>query len=325
MKESHRLDELDALRGLAALSVMLYHYTTRYRELFNKQTLNGFEFKYGYLGVEFFFMISGFVIFMTAGKVKTSGEFLLKRFIRLYPAYWICLTLSFVALLIFPLEQRTAGTLTYLVNLTMFQELFKVANVDGVYWSLFVEWMFYIIIAVLLISGLIVKPFIWLGFWLGLSLVNTFIRIPLSESFFNLHYAPYFIAGIGFYKIWQNDPKNWIYWPYVLAAGIVVLFQNVPVPDKIAYWICSGVFILFIYGKLPWIANRVFIWLGAISYSLYLVHQNIGYILLNRLSDVDAPFAIIMTITLILALSHLINSFIEKPLSKWLRGKLLPR
>ena len=88
--------ELDGLRGVAALAVVFYHYTTRFSIKFNSDIIsNVINFKYGHYGVQLFFVISGFVIFMSIEKVKSPFEFLYKRFVRLYPTFWMSLFLTF--------------------------------------------------------------------------------------------------------------------------------------------------------------------------------------------------------------------------------------
>src|SRR3954469_15102112 len=87
MSDRHpgRLEGLDGLRGIAAASVMVYHYTAWY------PFLHGFDltpaFPYGIFGVELFFVISGFVIFMTLERTRSLGQFAAARFARLYPAF----------------------------------------------------------------------------------------------------------------------------------------------------------------------------------------------------------------------------------------------
>ncbi|MEK4129105.1 acyltransferase [Solibacillus sp. FSL W8-0474] len=81
-----RLTELDALRGLAALAVVIFHYTTRYNELFGHEKSSYLNFTFGHMGVNLFFMISGFVIFMTLRRINNVKEFAIKRAFRLYPA-----------------------------------------------------------------------------------------------------------------------------------------------------------------------------------------------------------------------------------------------
>ena len=93
-KGTIRIPELDSLRGIAALCVMYYHYTHFFRFKLNYSFNEAFDFKYGHHGVELFFIISGFVIFMSLERVSSVKEFIYKRFIRLFPTYWACLSLT---------------------------------------------------------------------------------------------------------------------------------------------------------------------------------------------------------------------------------------
>ena len=80
-----RITELDGLRGIAAILVVLYHYTTRFSLKFNNDILSNITFfKYGHYGVQLFFVISGFVIFMSINKINSPFEFVYKRFIRFF-------------------------------------------------------------------------------------------------------------------------------------------------------------------------------------------------------------------------------------------------
>ena len=81
-----RLQELDALRGLAALVVVLFHYTSRYDVVFGHNSAPLVSAPWGHFGVNLFFGISGFVIFMTLGRTQTPADFIVSRFSRLYPA-----------------------------------------------------------------------------------------------------------------------------------------------------------------------------------------------------------------------------------------------
>ena len=106
-KSKSRLVEVDALRGLAALAVVLFHYTTRFTELFAPNPPPTFSFPDGHYGVNLFFIISGFVIFMTLEKTSRPMDFVVSRFSRLFPAYWVAiiLTLSITHLLGLPVHQ----------------------------------------------------------------------------------------------------------------------------------------------------------------------------------------------------------------------------
>jgi peptidoglycan/LPS O-acetylase OafA/YrhL len=139
---SGRLRELDAIRGLAAITVMLSHFTIRYDEI------------YGHLpGVPVFvppgsylllFMITGFAIALTLEKRPSLGQFVMARASRLYPAYWVAVMLTFEVVTRFGLPGREVSAKAALVNFTMMQHYFGVANVDGAYWSLVLQINFYI-------------------------------------------------------------------------------------------------------------------------------------------------------------------------------------
>ena len=101
-KKNRRFAELDSLRGIAALLVMLSHYTWAYDYHFGTLGDHFFQFPYGDFGVQVFFIISGFVIFMSLEKAKSIKEFIIGRFTRLYPTYWFCMVLTLVVIILFP-------------------------------------------------------------------------------------------------------------------------------------------------------------------------------------------------------------------------------
>lgn len=165
-----RVNELDLFRFVAALSVVFFHYcfaayaTGRLTQSPNL-TLSAVA-KYGYLGVELFFMISGFVILMTASSGSFKG-FFVSRFVRLYPAFWAACTLTFVVAFWFAKDRPSVTFGEYLVNLSMLSGFFGVPSVDGAYWSLFVELRFYGLVGLVLILGRIRNAQLLMGFWLA--------------------------------------------------------------------------------------------------------------------------------------------------------------
>lgn len=151
----NRISVLDSFLGIAATAVMLFHYTSFYSENFEFLNIPDFlKFHYGQYGVHLFFMISGFVIFMTVSKVSSPAIFLYKRFIKLYPTYWICLLISTIFIGIFPFKQFSISFNQILGNFTMFQGLIGINNIDGSYWSLLPELLFYLMMAALIVFKL---------------------------------------------------------------------------------------------------------------------------------------------------------------------------
>lgn len=149
----NRLLELDALRGIAALAVVIFHYFYRYNTIYGHENLPSDWAYFGQLGVELFFMVSGFVIFWTLNRVDKPLDFLVSRFSRLYPAYWLSVIITFFIVAIFTLPGREVSLTQAILNLLMFHEYLKIPHVDGVYWTLTVEltfyfWMFFLYLSV---------------------------------------------------------------------------------------------------------------------------------------------------------------------------------
>lgn len=144
------IQELDALRGFAALAVVFLHYTMG-RE---QATL---FFRTGCIGVDLFFIISGFVILMTLQRANTWKDFLIGRFSRLYPAYWISVSLvAALGLLINVLRPDLYAQpllAKYMANMTMFQYYFDIPHLDNPYWTLTIEMQFYSLMLIIFASS----------------------------------------------------------------------------------------------------------------------------------------------------------------------------
>jgi len=318
-----RLKELDSLRGIACLSVLLFHYTTKYSEIFSTSiTTQLFNFKYGGQGVDLFFIVSGFVIFLTIKKNTKPVDFVYKRFTRLYPTFWICVLLTFFLIRYSDLimYQRNFSELIY--NLTMVPDVFGVKRVDGVYWSLLPELMFYFLMFCLLIVKKIKYIdsicFVWL---LGILINNMHDIMPI-RVLLNLKFAHLFIIGISFYKIKNKESKWWTHL-LILCSFIVSIIISDSLHKPVFLLFFIAIFYLFVYNKLNWIKLKPLIILGEISYALYLIHQFIGYIIINKLVNygIENNFLLLLipfTITVLLAYS--ITFYIEKPVQLFLRN-----
>ena len=90
-----RVRELDVLRGLAAAAVVLFHYTVRYGALYGYPAPPSVRVPTGFYGVEVFFCISGFVIFMTLDRTRRPMDFVVSRVSRLWPAYIVAIAVTF--------------------------------------------------------------------------------------------------------------------------------------------------------------------------------------------------------------------------------------
>lgn len=323
-----RYAELDVFRGLAIISVLLFHYTTRYDQLYG-YTEMPFSFPYGHLGVQLFFMISGFVIYMGLENIKDGSDFIVKRISRLYPAYWASIGITFSLVAIFTLPGRQVPLYDALINLSMLQSWISgVKQVDGSYWALSRFIAFYIIIFLIhkfhLKQKIIQICIVWLllmcisktadniGFSISSKIKLTFLLIDGS----------FFILGIMFYMIKKYGNKSSFYF-VIFCCHASIYFVNGRLLF-VAALVFSFLFVLFSTGSLEFINIKPLKWLGGVSYSLYLVHQNIGYIVINKLKILDINFVLIIMIAMAISLSiaAMVDYYIEKPALKMLRAKL---
>lgn len=139
----NRLTEIDALRGLTAIAVVLFHYTTRYMGLYKFDTPPTVLFPYGHYGVNLFLFISGFVIFMTLEKTRKPMDFVVSRFNLLFTVYWVAIFITLTVTHALGRPGKLVDFGSAVANMLMFQNLFRVPHVDGVYWTLEVELLFY--------------------------------------------------------------------------------------------------------------------------------------------------------------------------------------
>lgn len=327
--KSSRYRELDALRGLAAAAVVLYHYTVRFFELFPGDAPL-LQFNHGGLGVEVFFGISGFVILMTLERSKTASDFLVSRFSRLYPAYWACLILTYTAMLVWPLEGRTVGPMHALANLSMWQEILGMPHVDGVYWSLQIELIFYALILLVYLAGWLrhVKSLLMLWLVVALLVVSLAHGMNRPVPYFALRlllleYSPFFAIGACAYLAFKQsriDRGNWSI--FALAVVVAGVFHGTA-----AAVVSVGMVVLFALialHKASALDQPAFVYLGTISYSLYLLHQNIGYAIMRAVQKGGGPAVVAIGAAIVISLSAatVVTFAVERPSLKWIRDRL---
>ncbi|WP_433518485.1 acyltransferase family protein [Nonomuraea sp. CA-143628] len=345
-----RLAELDLLRFVAALAVLAFHYLIAFASVWGDRPAELFPAVapfagLGILGVELFFVISGFVILMSAWG-RGLGAFARSRFVRLYPAYW--LSLAAVAALYGLTGAKVLDPKLspgeYLVNASMFQRLFKVLDASGVYWSLWAELRFYLLMAILVIIGVTYgRVMIFAGVWLAAALGAELLGNEVLNEIVMPRYAPYFAAGMALYLIHKhrNAVLPWLYVAcgYVLAVHSalervhgrikVAGFKSMPVSD-----LSVIITITVIFAAMSFVAlgvfrlrpSRTLTALGATTYPLYLFHSVVAVALIPILATRMAPWATALTTTLAaVLLSYLVYSLAERPIQRLLKPRARPQ
>jgi len=317
-----RLKTLDAFRGLAILAVILFHYTYRWGPLWpDHRDFYGFDsnlawFAQGRRGVEFFFLISGFVIFMTLERCRGWRDFALRRFVRLYPTYIASMVLTFIAIGWFGLADFQRGSKEFFVGLTMMSDQFGIGWIDTVYWSLMIEVVFYAWVALIYFSFR--RHFVIL--WIGFCTLAALAYLWNADRAWHIFAAPYlcfFTLGMAFYGI---HAKRGLRFTAPLIAAALIFY--------IAFWtknslaghltIAAAVllFVLFLRGWLHWLGGGPLGFIGLISYPLYLLHQHIGVSLIAHMNMVpwlNGWPAVAITALIAVALASAVHYGIELP------------
>lgn len=333
-KKTSRLAELDALRGVAAVLVMFFHFTTRYEQLFGHTSMPLFSLPWGHYGVNLFFMISGFVIFLTLHRIQQPMDFLVSRFSRLYPAFWVAVLITFLLTHWLQLPGKTVDLGTATLNLLMFHGLFKIPSVDGVYWTLEIELLFYFWAIVVYRIGLLdrIHSALLLLFVLrlGYFVANGFWGIEFSYTLSHLLILPYiawFGCGIMIYRRTYLANQS----PSLDMIVLIVAWLLLAIVEGVGTgFLAMGLSILLYFtalGRLPILANPVLVWLGAISYTLYLLHENIGWgvMLQAQRSGVSTNVSIAAAIVVSLAMATALTRLVERPAMRWLRARYKQR
>lgn len=358
---SQRLRALDGLRGVAILLVMGFHYFYHLESFYYKSTLYPYGetfssvliFKYGYMGVELFFIISGFVIAMTLESSRSVIDFVIRRFARIWPALIVSAILTFFLLnwsdAPFALHRRQFWP-NFLPSLTLTPPSLwsgwfpKVDYVTGVYWSLVVEIRFYMIAVILfwlfsrekLARNLVI-------FTLVVYIARALLRRAMPgyngvyDALFIPDYLPWFAAGAVFYELYKERLAKgaaliMLAMMYALIARVSTNYAMIGRDPVFASAAALFFLTLFWFLATKPTSMRIFeirplVWIGECSYSIYLYHYAVGMILISQVSKTVglAPQLLLVAAIslLVLAVGRASYAVVENPARRWLTKLLI--
>jgi len=339
-KSVNRLAYLDSLRGIAAVLVVITHLWLP--SLGAWSLPDHFLLDIGKMGVIWFFLLSGVVIpFSLHPGPGGARRFIVSRGLRLYPTYWLSMAV-FVAMLALTGAELPSGR-AIMANLTMLQSAFGYDDVVGLYWTLFIEWVFYALcLGLMLMSRLHDTAFRALCA-LGLLLVALAMGMARMLLHRKLPVAlPLGLSLMLFGSIW----RDWILGQAtattkrcavaLLGAYCVLL----PPTFYAAYGFDTGLGeywlrYLFTYalaiGSFLVLTQRVrlqqplLLWLGTRSYSLYLLHPSMALLAGYWLGSAKPSILLALVATgLAFVAAHVSYHYVEWPfmqLGKRLNGK----
>lgn len=345
--EKQRYYLIDLLRFAAAMMVLIYHYTAsgvgnmmndRYKLVGSKDVYPEiFTFsKYGFLGVQLFFLISGFVILASALN-RTAIEFAISRWTRLYPTYWCAVIFTTGVLYVFLGADFDVSLIDFLANMTLLNDYLGITDIDPVYWTLHAELQFYGCVFLLIIAGVINHYRVWLSLWLLLTIVYALFKQPFFMPWFiSPAYSSYFIAGAVFYLAAQDGykPFHIIALSISLALSLFYIFpqtaeyiQKHEVKDQLitAAIILTfyGLFFLISTGRLTMKRSAGIALLGSLTYPLYLTHHVAGRYLIDYwVNEVNRYVLLFGLILGAFCIAYLLTVFVDQRLAVSLRKTL---
>jgi peptidoglycan/LPS O-acetylase OafA/YrhL len=329
---------------------MLFHYTVRWTTPTHAQSLypydnslNSLPAEHGWLGVQLFFIISGFVITLTLQRCGGMLEFAVRRYARLAPAMLLCSIATYLAMSLIPHAPFEESPLWFFSSITFLdpQDLNMLApgdpfrSIDTAYWSLYVEVKFYLIAGLLYFLDR--KRFvISICIALLISTLLHVVRVPLMSGLSDrllipLH-LPWFVFGVGFYYVYKAEPaRRWI--TLFASAALCLIALQVSGRAATPAWTIIALPALFYAALSVAPLRRALAWrplavAGTASYSCYLLHQYIGVALLNWLPrPISEPFAssvIVLGLMAVMTVASILSfRLLESPANKWLLIKLL--
>jgi peptidoglycan/LPS O-acetylase OafA/YrhL len=337
-----RFRELDGLRGIAALAVVLYHFTGHYNTYYPQDPPARVDIWWGAFGVQLFFLISGFVILMSAEAARRPSDFVISRVTRLYPVYWIVLVLGVVIAAVFAVPNVPLSPDVVAMNLTMVQRWFLVPNVLDVFWTLAVEMQFYVLLFMLLVitrcrlsDRLMVRVVV---VWLAVCLVAAVWAFPTSHGLtpqevptpvkliLNVtlaSYGPLFCTGMIAFLSRRANRVHWLLWPSAIVAVIVTGLTQEWTDAAVVAVICFGFILVTLRDTTPMLLLAPLQWLGKVSYSLYLIHSIVGFVVIHALwPHLGREGAVVVALAVVLVVAWALWAFGERRLSRHMRALL---
>jgi peptidoglycan/LPS O-acetylase OafA/YrhL len=331
---------LDPLRGIAALMVVLFHYGCMLLPSIADNPLSP-AFHLGKMGVQVFFVISGFVIpyaLVRSGyTLKELGPFMLRRVIRIAPPAYVATALVVGLHLLYIAIIGTApnyywagfGWKPIIGNIFFISEALDKPYYNFPYWSLEVEFQYYLVMG--LILPLLIDKTKPMRTFLVLAAI-VLLSWPFASAFFDtiwfFRYGGYFVLGIGLF-LWREG-----FLPRRMFAALVLMVIALYV-GKAEYFIVDrkedyerlalAVATMLVIAWNPSIDRPWLNWLGRISYSLYITHIPVGVAaegVLRRVEHlhdhaIGKLLLLVVYITIALVFASVFERLIERPCIAW--------
>ncbi len=289
---------MDGLRGIAILGVIFFHAYSRWtkEETFEQYVYFIGLFKYGWLGVQLFFAVSGYVIYMSILHANNAFMFGVSRYLRLAPTMLIASALIYLTAPFIP--ERPWGALNMadlLPSLTFIDPILlelisgtQIKSLDTVFWSLYVEVKFYMIVAILFFifkDKKLYGLYILYAIWWGLEILNTIFNVSnpvIVNALYiitlaDIEYYGWFLLGILAYQYQAAQNKRNLIALFAMAFIAILSLWDFNLIPMVATTSSASLFLIPLFSDYvrKILSVKLILFFGYISYPLYLIHQNI--------------------------------------------------
>lgn len=301
-----------------------------------------YHFNFGSFGVGLFFLVSGFVIPISIEKLK-SGKFIFRRIFRIYPTYFVGLSLTFLVLFMSAKFSNIDFIYTikdFFKNASLFRDWFWVASIDNVNWTLENEIKFYLLCAFLAWISNLRNPktlTITIGI---LSVISYSVSgtldflisnnlMPLYKMFFIISNSTPFLTfmfiGTCIYNLYKQYWDKRTFFSVVIFLFIAFSFNTNNAFGKLSligflvnYSLALIVFYSLFLLKDKIQRNRVLDFFANISYPMYIIHGVSGYALISFLYQYQPyPYLVLLEVLVIITIfSYALHVLIENPSNK---------
>ena len=311
-----RNQSIEGLRGFLIILIVLFHYLYVFSKYYPENAIINIKSAdltpLAQIGISGFFLISGF--YLRNVIVSSNGsllQFLSKRLRKLYPTFAIICVVIFCVLFFYPLEGRESHFNILLKNLLLIPVFSNEQLLDGAHWFLFALLQLYIISCLFFVS--------WKNrnFLVMLLVIGFISSLYLNHALIiRYYYLLSFVAGIGISIFHARNPRLILILYISLGVGISLLLHNI------------GILVLYILfyilrNSSNNVLNKFFslkflTFIGNYSYSWYLLHQNIGFVIILSLLLLGLPglLAFLCAVIVTFGLSIFIQKIILPPSEK---------
>lgn len=269
-------------------------------------------------------MLTGYFFLPSVRRVTNGGGYFINRVTRLYPALWACLPITCITYYLW--QGRYFDFKTIVTNVAMVSPFAGCDYIDESYWTLPLQLIVYLVFAlfyfiakrkeskfVLMISSWFFCDCLWL-------IANQFCGLHPGKYLLIVSYLNIFVLGVLLKYLESNKDKYKRYAPYILflllySGHVSLQYMTIVLMAFVGTFVIS-------YWNIKYTKRNLLAFLGRISYPFYLIHQVVGYSIMNLLetNGITTEFIILLPIAANFVIAYLISRFVEKPIMHYCRN-----